>query len=309
MQYRMFFRRPKNKKYIFKYVVLAFLTLLVLFLILTLLTTDRSVSVAVVSPLKPWGYNKERNVQRISAVRNSIYEDIYKGILLPTKTFTVVDYGSDQGYFSINLAVMFPNAHVMSVELGGVGGEIWKKRGDVLVLQDKLINEHDVGKRVQICQTMIVPNHFTLLNNAGLGVDYQLVLSVFHWFDLKDKVSFQKVLVSLLQNANIATFIELPVLGDDSAMIRKQVGYQNFKKWYEGTGGNIGKVIEEALLTHNLTARIVSIAKVPWINWYRELYRVELLDVNSRKNLPFNCEKRREIYGCKKRTVHDKCTT
>ncbi|KAH9578725.1 hypothetical protein LSM04_003467 [Trypanosoma melophagium] len=307
MDHRMLFRRAKNKKYVFNYVVLLVLMLLLGFLLMSALTTEESVSVAVVSPLSPWGYNKARNVHRISAIQKSIHEDIYKKKLHPTRPFTVVDYGSDQGYFSINLAVMFPHAHVMSVELGGVGGEIWKNHGDVLALQDKLIEEHGVAKKVEICQTKVLPEHFTQLNDIGSRVDYQLVLSVFHWFDLKDKISFQKVLVALLKNANIATFIELPVLADDSEMIRKQVGYQNFKKWYKGTGGDIGKVIKDAVSAHNLNARIFSIAKVPWIRWYRELYRVELLDAS--KTLPFKCEKRREIYGCKERALHNSCTT
>lgn len=256
--------------------------------------------------LVPWGYNKERNEPRWRGILASILSDFttHRG------RFSLVDYGSDQGYFSISAAAPFPDAVVMGVEIGGFGGEIWsRKRRDVLEVQEEKLQEHRV-LNVVICQAKLSVNHFQLLNEAHLVADYQLVLSVFHWFELPTRKAFEAALVEALRGAK-TTFLELPCIGDGGPLVQKQVGYKNFVKWYDGRK-DIGQVIREAASAHHLDVAVQMLVAVPWIRWKREVYRVDLREVvnfdsPSSKMQSFGCSQRQKIYGCAPRAKYNTC--
>lgn len=254
-----------------------------------------------------WGYNRDRNVPRWKAIAASIAADQRRG------PFTVVDYGADQGFFSISTAATFPTARVMGLEMGGVGGEIWKKKDsqDVLDIQEKKIKELAVNGRMMICQTLVKPEHFFALESAASVSDYQYVLSVFHWFNLPTRADFEKAVSALLHNAK-TTFIELPTIGDNSKLIRQQVGWENFVKWYDGRT-DTGLILKEAAEAHGMRVKVVAIATVPWVKWTRVVHRIDIIGGDEAPGgekgaAAFQCMTRRKIYGCnEKRTQHQSC--
>ena len=246
-----------------------------------------------VPSLHPWGYNKDRNLARWKALYVSIAADA-------RQRFTLIDYGADQGYFSISVAKFFPDAFVMGLEMGGCGGEIWKKHCDVLLIQEQQLLQRRVTN-MRICQAKMHQKQFAALAKASMTHDYQFVLSVFHWFDLKSRDEFEVALVDLLRNAK-TTFIELPTIGDDGPIIRKQVNYESFKKWYDGRT-NIGEIIKQAADRHSLQVNTTLLVSLPWAQKYtRDVYRVDQLALGgvstAVERSSFRCRERREIYGC-----------
>lgn len=256
--------------------------------------------------LEPWGYNADRNVPRWKAISESIRND-------PLRPFTLVDYGADQGYFSASVAHFFLQSYVFALELGGSGGEIWNKnkpkKKDVLTIQEEHIDGLNL-RNMMICQARMHQDHFVKFNEMKAKSDYQLMLSVFHWFDLPDRPAFEKAVTDLFRNAH-TTFIELPTIGDNSELIRKQVGYSRFSKWYDGRS-DVGQILQDAADAHHLPVKITKILESKWIRWTREVYRVDLIEDDydkEGKNVVelFHCEDRRKVYGCESRARFSNC--
>lgn len=288
---------------------------------------------------QPWGYNKERNVARWDAIRRSIDSDFERqdndgtpqGKSKKGQRFVLVDYGSDAGYFSVNAAFTFKrkNIFVVSVEMGGVGGEIWLKPGqkkDVLAVQEAQAAAHAVEQNMMICQTRMHQKMFFQLVERGESHRYQLVLSVFHWFDLPTRKHFEEAIVALFKNAQ-TTFIELPTIGDKSKIIRKQVGWERFRVWYDNRT-DIQQILEDAGQLQDFPIKVTKIVAVPWPNtgpykskWTRDVYRVDwnLRAIaakqqeqhqqrqQSQQQQLFTCDTRKQIYGCAHRPKLHKC--
>jgi hypothetical protein len=256
-----------------------------------------------VPSLHPWGYNKDRNLARWKPLYASIAAD-------QRNRFTLIDYGSDQGFFSVSVAKFFPQSLVMGLEMGGCGGEIWKKHCDVLLIQERQLRERQLSNMI-ICQTKMHQDHFRDLAAKAIISDYQFVLSVFHWFNLRTREDFEAALVDLLRNAK-TTFIELPTIGDDGPIIRKQVNYESFKRWYDGRT-NVGTIIAESATRHQLVVNVTLLVSLPWAEKYtRDVYRVDQLGMGARSapidRSAFRCEDRRKIYGCNTaRTLYNAC--
>jgi hypothetical protein len=265
---------------------------------------------AAVVQLPPWGYNTDRNVGRWKVIGKAIAADEarHRG------RFVLMDYGADQGFFSISAAKMYPNADVMGVEMGGIGGEIWKKTGDVLRTQEGKLKEHGV-RNYLICQGKVLPEHFFKLHDAAIAHDYQFILSVFHWFDLPTRDGFERTVAMAFRNAK-TTFIELPTIGDNSAQIRRQVGWKNFVKWYDGRT-DCGKILRDAAVAQNIKVKVTLLYEGKWMRWTRDVYRVDFLgdvkdgDVVAPSDTyheQFACSHRRKILGCSTdRTEYQKC--
>eukprot|EP01062_Namystynia_karyoxenos_P068235 TRINITY_DN625_c0_g2_i3.p1 TRINITY_DN625_c0_g2~~TRINITY_DN625_c0_g2_i3.p1 ORF type:complete len:362 (+),score=51.05 TRINITY_DN625_c0_g2_i3:59-1144(+) len=263
--------------------------------------------------LKPnWGYDKWRNYPRWELIHKEIHHDGSR-----TRRISVVDYGSDQGFFSVSTAYAFPNAEVISVELGDAGGSGWSRgKMDVLWIQERKIRAYRVQPRVVICQTRLNVGHFADLLRSGVTHDYQYVLSVFHWFPMVTRAEFEKVLVTMLRNAR-TTFIELPPTGDHPNF-KNQIGWHRFVRWYDGRT-DVGQVIKDALHAQHVPGKVRLLGRVQWMGkgryqpveyprgnisvegpWARELYRV---DVQQQTPPGGNCRAHHRIYGCRAETT------
>lgn len=261
--------------------------------------------IAHIPELAPWGYNADRNVPRWKAIYRSIASDAVSQDT--SRPLSVIDHGADQGYFSVSMAKFFPHATVIGLELGGAGGMIWVKgkqlaKTDVLRDQEGHLDRNEVTNMI-ICQTRMHQKHFFALRDAHSVVDYQLMLSVFHWFDLKTRDAFEEAIAALFSTAR-TTFIELPIVGDKSKLIRDQVGYENFVKWYDGRD-DIGLVLSDAAKNQHIQVRVQKILSSKWVKWTREVFRVDYLgpaaagaDDSVVVPTSFQCAKRLEVYGC-----------
>ena len=215
-------------------------------------------------------------------------------------------YSADEGYFSISTAFSFPESKVIAIDMGGVGGSIWKKNHDVLRVQEEKARKYEVGDRFTICQTAAKPDHFFGLSKAGTGHDYQFVLSVFHWFTMETRQDFEKVIVALFKNAK-TTFIELPIAGDFGERFMKQVGSAYFTKWYDGRS-DIYQIITDSLKAQGVGGSVSKIGSVKWLpgdkkkgekDWDREVFRVDIHD----DPLDFDCPAHFKLYDCKPSTT------
>lgn len=244
----------------------------------------------------PFGYHKTRNTKKWRFIYNSIKADKNK----PGTPLTLIDYGADEGYFSISAASAFPDMRVMGLEMGGKGGSIRKKDHDVLLVQEAKAKAYDVGDRFTMCQTTAKQEHFFALAKRGTGHDYQFVLSVFHWFTMKTRKEFEQVLIALFRNAK-TTFIELPIAGDLSARFKEQIGAKYFFKWYDGRT-NIQQIIQDSLKAQRVKGKVTKLGGVKWLQgdkknprgWDREVFRVDMEEDPD----DFDCEAHFEIYGC-----------
>ena len=217
-----------------------------------------------------------------------------------------LSHSADEGYFSVSTAYAFPEARVIALDMGGVGGSIWKKDYDVLSVQSGKAEEYSVGDRFTICQTAAKPEHFFELSKVGVGHEYQFVLSVFHWFTMETRKAFEEVLVALFRNAK-TTFIELPIAGDYGPRFMKQVGSKYFVKWYDKRS-DIHQIITESLKSQGVQGSVSKIGSVKWLpgdkkkgerDWDREVFRVDMHDPPAQ----FDCPKHFEVYGCAKETT------
>jgi hypothetical protein len=285
--------------------------------------------------LPPWGYNSDRNVPRWRAIAASIKTDLNEGT--SPADFTLVDYGADQGYFSVSAAHAFPQAFVIAVEGGGKGGAIWcsgKKCPDVHSIQEEAIANNSISdERISLCKTFVSPETFAQLKQSRQVHTYQFILSVFHWFPMNNRREFEEAVVDLFSNAR-TTFIELPTIGDNSALIRKQVRYEYWSKWYDGRS-DVGAILRDAIRARGMQATVTKIASLPWVKWARVVYRVDVhggvtregheaaasagvggaslqdgggaATVDPFSGFSYSCETHRRIYKCGLRSKHQQC--
>ncbi len=120
--------------------------------------------------------------------------------------FTLVDWGSDAGWFSVRAATAFPSATVISVEAGLM------THGKGIALHRRMIEEYSVPNNFLI-DTLFGPTTFEGLSTVPS--DYQLVLSVFHHMGdgfgqyLTTVAEWNTAFCSLILGANV-TFFEVP---------------------------------------------------------------------------------------------------
>jgi len=233
-------------------------------------------------PFEPWGYHTKtalnplaRHATRWSQISDSIYNDVERGFTVPH--FTAIDYGSNEGFFSLALAKTWPSAEIISLDANSM------YHGEKSMDKHRVkMREFNVSDRSNyLCERTLVPSLFdALLRRVGNGApvfDYTLLLSVFHWLPLKDVDEFRRVLVSALLTSRV-TFVELPEGGH-----KPSANYAYFSRWY-GAGANIGEEISKAGKAHNIPLDITDLGSntIDYgpshpLTTTRRVYRVEVL--------------------------------
>eukprot|EP01060_Flectonema_neradi_P009644 TRINITY_DN16865_c0_g1_i1.p1 TRINITY_DN16865_c0_g1~~TRINITY_DN16865_c0_g1_i1.p1 ORF type:complete len:323 (+),score=47.32 TRINITY_DN16865_c0_g1_i1:46-1014(+) len=251
-----------------------------------------------------WGWDQTSPPNRSSLITDSLvdsggrnlprWEKIKKEMLSDSgdmsQPMTVVDYGANQGYFAIAIARMFSQSQVIAVESSS-SRYVWNRKGtvDVLTLQAKKVRLLGISERYVVCESNIRPEFFAELRKEGVGHDYQLALSVFHWFELPDQASFEVALSNLVSNAR-TTFLELP-------HARQGVGSKYFTKWYAGRT-NLSAVLSESFTSMNINCSVKQIGSWSSPDKSAELFRI---DRNVEIPLPWMCHTHLSIYNCTSR--------
>lgn len=201
------------------------------------------------------GYRKEHNSYRLRKIQRGIEK----------KCFKAIDVGSNYGYFSLNLANIFPNAQIFSVE-GSYGTGNKENMG--------------IKKHYEIKNNLFLFNNFlydTLLsdnlmqefNNRHIVFDYQISFSVFHWIvylKYGNNGTAQEIKRMLLSHFKMAkvTFIELPGVVQETSL----------SPLYDNYGS-----LEEMFSSFSKTLPM-EFTKLGESKWYgnRDLYCIKLLN-------------------------------
>ncbi|KAK5579812.1 hypothetical protein RB653_009499 [Dictyostelium firmibasis] len=232
------------------------------------------------------GYHPYRNLPRWRMIERELNLDDRD-----VKDSKMADYGSNQGFFSIQLAQKFPDATVFSFE-----GEAMNEYKSAASIHEGKIQ--DLGlKNNYLCKTRILPSMFEQLSQQHHHLyEYQFCLSIFHWFDMKTQQDFEDTLSNHLMSSR-TTFIELP-----EAMLYKgregQHAWGRVNTWYQGR--NEDEILYDIRQKYNLP-------KMTWKtlgailhenNTVRKLIRV---DVNFENDIRKPLQKSTlvdEIYNC-----------
>ncbi len=155
------------------------------------------------------GYRKEHNPHRLKAILPHITQNCFKA----------VDIGSNYGYFSLNLAYLFPNSQIFSME-GAFGTGNKERKGittqNIIKKDLGLFNNH-------IFNVLLDDRLIAEFNRKKIVFDYQLSFSVFHWIvylkhhNQGTAAEIEKMLINHLRMARV-TFIELPAFSQETSL-------------------------------------------------------------------------------------------
>lgn len=126
--------------------------------------------------------------------------------LIASDRFTLIDWGSDSGWFSVSAALAFPNANVISVDGSVMLGDSNIQNHRTRITEEKLQND-------TLIDCLFDAATFAAVKKAP--VHYQLALSVFHWMGdgigqpLRDPNDWEAAFLNLIQCAEV-TFFEVP---------------------------------------------------------------------------------------------------
>ncbi len=163
---------------------------------------------------------------------------------LPVQRFTVIDWGSDSGWFSVKIAKEFPQSTVVSVESGTMSD------GDGLKLHRRKQSEYLVSETNLIAETCFGPDTFPHLKIHASGLS--TALSVFHHMGdgfgryLRGRRDWNQVFCDLIRCARV-TF-QLPNEDSPSETPHRA------RNWYDGR--SLAEVIEDALDSEHMNAEV-----------------------------------------------------
>eukprot|EP01102_Stenamoeba_stenopodia_P007805 TRINITY_DN2205_c0_g1_i1.p1 TRINITY_DN2205_c0_g1~~TRINITY_DN2205_c0_g1_i1.p1 ORF type:complete len:489 (-),score=152.84 TRINITY_DN2205_c0_g1_i1:67-1533(-) len=183
----------------------------------------------IINEKESYGYHPIRNLPRWMMIARELDGDLKENpdlLKKPAEEMTMVDYGSNYGYFSVHLAQKFPNGKMVSLE-----GEATTEYKSAATVHKEKLQELGVNNNY-ICRTRTQPHAFTALKNSHQVYAYQLCLSVFHWFNMPTKESFEEALYNHLMNSR-TTFIELPEARKYDGR-EGQHAWDWVNKWYNG---------------------------------------------------------------------------
>ena len=158
-----------------------------------------------------WGYTPNRNMPRWQMLAHEIAKE-----RLRTDNFSVVDWGSNEGFFSVAMAATFPNAWIFSLDVDK------SYHGTTSPLHNHAVKLKELGLargRNVLCRGSL--DQALIEKTAALAQDparqrrpafhYQLSLAIFHWVKgaCTSRDQFDRLLGAHLIGAK-TTFIELP---------------------------------------------------------------------------------------------------
>jgi hypothetical protein len=246
-----------------------------------------------------WGYAVGRNAARWALIRQSLIQSPPLSILREQNKedggshgtlFEVVDFGADQGYFTLSTSLLLSALlryygrdgyyiRALAVEKGGFGGSFWKAQ------EMKARSVHDIftsmahsmsvdaAVRFSLCPTVV--NALTFhrdMSRAHCQPTVQLLLSMLHWVDGVDgEAGLLRAICNLAKNAEV-TFVELP-----HPAARKTFGVRRYAEWYRREV-NVTKLLQKAVHPANCEARCATVdvvGRTPWgKGLFREIHRI-----------------------------------
>ena len=162
-----------------------------------------------------WGYASDTMYRRRWAlIKPEIARD----------RFTLIDWGSDSGWFSVTTALAFPGSTVLAVDGSVMLGDSNIQEHLAKIAEEKIEND-------TLVNCLFDANTFAALKSCP--VHYQYALSVFHWMGdgigrpLHDKNDWDQAFLDLIQCAEV-TFFEIP--NEDNP----QETPHRIRTWYDG---------------------------------------------------------------------------
>eukprot|EP01111_Echinosteliopsis_oligospora_P013094 TRINITY_DN4605_c0_g1_i1.p1 TRINITY_DN4605_c0_g1~~TRINITY_DN4605_c0_g1_i1.p1 ORF type:complete len:475 (-),score=105.12 TRINITY_DN4605_c0_g1_i1:73-1497(-) len=229
-----------------------------------------------------FGYHPLRNMPRWMMIERELKKDIHKLMkdgdsdgaqaLRQGLGVTTVDYGSNYGFFSVQMAKFMPEGTVVSCE-----GEAYSEYKGANDFHTEKMKTEGL-KNNYLCRTTLKPDFFTQLRKQGQIYTYQFCLSVFHWLNpMEDREQFEQTLSNMLLNAR-TTFLELP-----EAMEYKgsegQHAWKKVNKWYAGRTEL--EILEDLAQKYNLKMTIKQLGVILHDNkTVRRMFRVTVTDAS-----------------------------
>ena len=215
---------------------------------------------------KTFGYNT-------SNVYNDRWDLINKNII--KDEFSLLDWGSDEGWFSVKASQTYASSSIISVDAG-----MMMNKDSVLSHYNKII---DRGLK----NNFLVNSYFgasTFKELKRFRCDYQLVLSVFHWLGdgygskIKTISDWDNLFCDMIQVANI-TFFEIPNVLDPNETPHR------IRHWYNGRDELT--ILTQALKNRDISAEIKCIGSIQHgEKGERKLFKIEL--ANKLQKSPVN---------------------
>jgi hypothetical protein len=252
-----------------------------------------------------WGYASERNAQRWAVIGPALVDHLgARGVMgAAGATHLASDYGADQGFFTVALALLLQRAGardggVFAVEKGGIGGTLWARRGSKLNVHDKIFDAaafNNVTEHVELCpvevkaatfRAMVVPPKTAARHSEGAPeagrwgvcrVEVQLLLSMLHWVtDMNSAAEFRRGICAITAAARL-TVLELP----NPNATGTTFGVKRYAQWYKGHQRNATAALLAAVEScdgDGLGRRTLRLlGRTPWGSSYRELHAVSFV--------------------------------
>jgi hypothetical protein len=259
------------------------------------------------SPFAPFGYLVNESVPstlfRMTTRREMILRELARDGNLSSMVPQVVDWGSNEGYFSLSVMAALPKAIVYSVDPNETYFGVQPM--DSLL---EHMNKHMPyeSHRSHQCVAKLTLKAIRCLgeyaqNRSAPVFDFQLGLSIFHWLPIHTRNEFYRQLGAFLRLAS-TTIIELPEAGH-----RTSANYRVYQHWYDKSE-NMEDVLWKALNTiadsamydvRYLGAATIDFGKDNPKTTTRELYRVDvIMQPPAGKLVPLDCQHFAQCAGC-----------
>lgn len=227
------------------------------------------------------GYRPQDNPRRLSYIEKEI----------ASNEFTMLDVGSNFGFFSLNMAKKYPSSKIYSVEGSlGTGNNNNPKNAEKSpgVTTHKSIRDKLKLNNNKIFCALLDHKKIKQFADIQLAFDYQISLSTLHWVALlipnRKVEDSEELLINHLRMAR-TTFLEVPAVAQRGTTLSKL--YERYKDNIKLTIEGVANKYEEK----------VSIKHLGSCNFYgtRDTYRIDI----GNDNAPLDNSKFEEILNCK----------